>query len=188
MSHSFRFYPGEYRLRPACAKWEANACAALRRAVFCDEQEIFADDDADAIDAGALHIAALSYVLAQPEQVVGTVRIHALAADVWMGSRLAVRRDYRSEHALGHKLIRHAVQLARARGCTQFLAQVQWKNVSLFQHLHWRIVEAIEVHGLPHFLMQADLDFYPPAPSDELVLLSQSHVAKLHPVPALEAA
>lgn len=188
MSQSFRFYPGEYRIRPARDNWELNACTALRRAVFCREQEIFEDDDADAIDTDALHIAALSYMFAQPEQVVGTVRIHEVEPDTWMGSRLAVHRDYRSEHALGHKLIQHAVQLARARGCKQFLAHVQWKNIALFQRLHWQTIAPINIYGLPHFLMQADLNFYLPAPSDEMTLLSMTHAAKLHPVPALEAA
>ncbi|MET0379323.1 MAG: MSMEG_0567/Sll0786 family nitrogen starvation N-acetyltransferase, partial [Spongiibacteraceae bacterium] len=133
---SFRFYPGEYRIRPVNADWELQGCAALRRAVFCDEQGLFQDDDSDAIDPNALHIAALGCVLAQPEQVVGTVRIHesqpGIQPGVWMGSRLAVHNDFRCDHALGHKLIRHAVRLAHARGCHQFFAHVQIKNAPLF--------------------------------------------------------
>ena len=188
MSQSFRFYPGEYRIRPAAAGWEARACAALRRSVFCGEQKIFDTDDGDAVDAGATHIAALSYMFAQPEQVVGTVRIHALDAGVWMGSRLAVQHDYRGEHALGHKLIQHAVQLARARGCTQFLAHVQWQNVALFERLHWHSIDSVELHGRPHVLMQADLAFYPPAPREEVALLTATRAARPRAVPALEAA
>jgi hypothetical protein len=38
---------------------------------------------------------------------------------------------------------------------------VQLQNVRFFQRLHWDSLETIELHGLPHHLMQADLSHYP---------------------------
>lgn len=185
---SFRFYPGEYRIRPLQADWERRACAALRRAVFCDEQRIFERDDGDAADTRALHIAAFGCVLSQPEHVVGTVRILEADGRTWFGSRLAVHGDFRCNHALGHQLIRHAVRLARARGCEQFLAHVQLKNAALFQRLHWHALETLDIYGQPHLLMQADLDFYPPAVREEIALYPQTRSERLRALPVLEAA
>lgn len=185
---AFRFYPGEYRIRPLQADWERRACAALRRAVFCDEQRIFDGDDGDHADARALHIAAFGCVLSQPEQVVGTVRIHAEANGVWIGSRLAVHGDFRCSHALGHQLIRHAVRLAHAHGCRQFLAHVQLRNVALFERLHWHAIDTRDIYGQPHRLMQADLGFYPPATREEIVLYPRLRSDRLRALPALEAA
>jgi putative N-acetyltransferase (TIGR04045 family) len=184
---AFRFYPGEYRIRPVRAAWELRACAALRRDVFCDEQKLF-DDDADTLDQRALHIAAIACVLSQPEQVVGTVRIHEAAAGIWFGSRLAVHSDFRCGHALGHKLIRHAVSTAHAHGAREFFAHVQVQNAPLFQRLHWRALATQEIYGQPHVLMAADLDFYPPAAREEIALYAPSRASRQPALTALEAA
>lgn len=170
MTPPFRFNPGEFRLKPATERWEQLGCAALRRAVFCIEQGLFDGDDRDAADAGALSIAALVCLIGQPEQVVGTVRIHETEPGVWQGSRLAVHADYRSGTALGPHLIRHAVGSARARGCRRFLAQVQVQNAALFKRLHWQVLEPVSVCGRPHLLMEADLTHYPPCARDEVCL------------------
>lgn len=187
MSQAFCFSPGEYRIRPAQTTWERHACSALRRAVFCDEQQLF-EDDSDAIDASAQHLSALTCLLGEPEQVVGTVRIDEREAGVWFGSRLAVQRDYRCGFSLGKYLIRHAVTVARAQGATAFYAHVQQQNVPLFQRMHWLALKALELHGQPHQLMRADLDFYPPAAHREITLYLPSRTQRLQPLPLLEAA
>jgi putative N-acetyltransferase (TIGR04045 family) len=170
MTPPFRFLPGEYIIKHVDAGWEKAGCAALRRAVFCDEQKIFDRDDTDAVDAVALTIAAITCVIAQPEQVVGTVRIHEASPGLWFGSRLAVHRDYRHASALGRYLIEHAVCTAHARGCRQFHAHVQLQNEALFQRLHWHTLDYVEVCGQRHALMQADLDFYAPRHEDEICI------------------
>jgi len=91
----FAFLPVDYRVRVATEDWERRQCARLRRAVFCDEQKLFAGDDRDERDAVALPIAASYCVLGAPEEVVGTVRIFELEPGVWQGSRLAVHADFR---------------------------------------------------------------------------------------------
>jgi putative N-acetyltransferase (TIGR04045 family) len=74
--------------------------------------------------------------------------------------------------ALGAALIRLAVSSAHARGCRRFLAHVQSQNALLFQRLHWRTLEIIELHGRPHHRMEADLDSYPPFAAPETGFLT----------------
>ena len=49
-----------------------------------------------------------------------------------------------------------------AWGCKRFLATVQAANARYFEHHHFRRLEALELLGRPHFLMQAELERYPP--------------------------
>jgi putative N-acetyltransferase (TIGR04045 family) len=73
---------------------------------------------------------------------------------------------------LGTALIRLAVSSAHARGCTKFLAHVQSQNALLFRRLHWRTLDVIDLHGLPHHFMEADLRFYPPFRTPEAGFLA----------------
>ena len=158
------YRPSHFRVKYATSAWERRACAALRRQVFCTEQAIFEGDDRDAIDGYAIPICALSTLAGDADAVVGTVRIHEVAErpGEWWGSRLAVAQAFRGTAALGAGLIQVAVSSAHARGCTRFLAHVQDRNVPLFQALHWASLDAVELHGRLHHLMQADLTAYPP--------------------------
>jgi len=112
----------------------------------------------------------------------GVVRIDERAPGVWYGSRLGVREDFRSlrhlspavaarNHqpvyrglgALGAGLIFKAVSTAHALGCLEFLATVQHQNARFFQRLHWEPIEELELHGMQHVKMRADLNHYRPA-------------------------
>jgi putative N-acetyltransferase (TIGR04045 family) len=171
------FVPTNYRIKHVTDHWERRACIELRRAVFCDEQGLFDGSDVDAIDETAIPIAAIACAAEIPERIIGTVRIHESAPEVWYGSRLAVHADFRSIASLGKELIRHAVCTAHARGCRRFLAHVQQQNISLFKHLHWTLLETICVHDRPHGLMQADLAFYPPRHENEIALVNAVRAA-----------
>ncbi len=182
-----RFVPAQFALRVARADWEIAGCLALRRAVFCAEQGIFAGDDGDAVDPRATMLAAIGLVAGMADTVVGTVRVHEAEAHeaeahqaeagVWFGSRLAVQRDARRLVGLGTGLIRLAVGTARARGCRVFLAHVQQANVALFESLHWRALGPVALHGRPHQLMRADLEHYPPIADGDLAVLRPVPVA-----------
>ena len=89
------FLPSQYQVKFATEAWEHRAAAALRRAVFCEEQRVFADDDRDGIDDIAIPIVAISSLAVALDEVVGTVRIHEAEPGVWWGSRLAVAASYR---------------------------------------------------------------------------------------------
>ena len=71
-------------------------------------------------------------------------------------------RDFRQVGRLGTELIRLAVSTANARGCQTFLAHVQMQNVPLFRRLHWQVLDEVDLHGVRHARMQADLAAYPP--------------------------
>lgn len=163
---STAYSPTEFLVREACQDWERREAYALRRAVFCFEQGIFTGDDRDTVDDAARLLVAMSCSGGMPDQVVGTVRIHrstqANSPGVWWGSRLAVHPSFRSQGHLGCTLIRLAVGLANAQGCTQFLAHVQAQNVALFRKQHWHERAELLVRGRPHSEMQANLSVYPP--------------------------
>ena len=120
------------------------------------------------------------------DAVVGVVRIDEREPGVWYGSRLGVAADFRSvkkisprrglarnhqpifrglRRAWGAGLIYKAVSTAHALGCQEFLATVQHQNARFFQRLHWEPLEELELFGLRHVKMRADLDYYHPAES-----------------------
>jgi hypothetical protein len=39
---------------------------------------------------------------------------------------------------------------------------VQLPNVRFFQRLHWTSLDSLEIQGVPHHLMEADLAYYLP--------------------------
>jgi putative N-acetyltransferase (TIGR04045 family) len=151
-----------FRLKAATERWESEGAAALRRRVFCDEQQIFRDHDRDAIDDTAVHLVALSTMAVLTDEVVGTVRIHEAEPGVWYGSRLAVDMRYRRVGALGAALVRLAVASARSLGCARFYAHIQPQNEAMFRRLAWERISEVELHGRPHVFMQADLAAYLP--------------------------
>ena len=156
------FIASDFQVKAATELWEQRGAAALRHEVFCREQGLFHGDDRDDVDALAIPLVAISLLGVAAGDVVGTVRIHQPEPGLWWGSRLAVAAEYRRSGALGTALIRLAVSSAHARGCRTFLAHVQIQNVPLFQRLHWTSLEEMEIHGLVHHRMRADLDKYPP--------------------------
>ncbi len=166
------FLPSEYRVKFATEAWEDREAAALRRQVFCKEQNIFSGDDRDAIDKVAITVVAISSFAVVTQEVVGTVRIHEAEPGIWWGSRLAVAADYRRISALGTSLIRLAVSSAHARGCKRFYAHVQAQNAPLFWRVGWNTIEEIVLHGRAHHFMEADLKRYPPIMDAETGFLS----------------
>lgn len=171
------FFANEYLIKFVTQDWERQQMLALRRAVFCEEQGIFAGDDVDDIDRIATPIVAIACLAGLPDRVVGTVRIHQDPSGAWWGSRLAVDQDYRKQGHLGAALIRLAVSSAHAQGCQTFLAQVQSRNQLLFRRLHWQPLREISVHGRPHYLMQADLAWYPPYENGNTGFIATSRLA-----------
>lgn len=161
--------------------WERQAYHALRRAIFCEEQEIFEGDDRDEHDPDALPIVAVRNCMGVGDEVVGVVRIDERAPGVWWGSRLGVAEPFRSltdftahnvfdgdpplrYSSVGAALIYKAVSSAHAFGCRRFYAHVQRQNVPFFRRLHWDSFEEVTLHGRLHHKMEADLSHYPPSP------------------------
>ena len=152
----------------------------LRSAIFCQEQHLFEDCDRDEKDAIAYPIAALSHDarLASgvnggvASGVVGVVRILEESPRVWYGGRLGVHPECRRHNQIGKGLIWKAVTTAHGWGCDRFLATVQIQNVRFFERLHWQSLKELEIRGVSHHLMEADLSYYAPALERRPVVLA----------------
>jgi putative N-acetyltransferase (TIGR04045 family) len=149
-----------YLFKLAHSQSEITGYYALRRKIFVEEQALFLSDDIDALDAIAHPIIAIE-AEAPALEVLGVVRIYEPEPRLWYGGRLGTHPDRRKGWYLGKGLITKAVTTANAWGCDRFLATVQIQNVRFFQRLHWDSLEQIEIRGITHHLMQADLDYYP---------------------------
>jgi putative N-acetyltransferase (TIGR04045 family) len=149
-----------YHFKLAHTQAEIDTYYQLRHQIFVEEQGLFADHDRDALDAIAYPIIAVE-AEAPALEVLGVVRIYESESRLWYGGRLGTHPDRRKGWYIGKGLITKAVTTANAWGCDRFLATVQIQNVRFFQRLHWDSLEQIEIRGITHHLMQADLDYYP---------------------------
>ena len=161
-----------FTIKWATLEWEKNQALELRRQVFCVEQGLFDQHDLDEIDVHAQCLVAVANHGGWPDKVVGTVRIHLYQDDgchkkVWWGSKLAVEKSMRHRSGIGAALIKLAVGSAHGLGCTQFLAQVQKQNETLFNRLSWQSHYDLQVRNRPHVMMKADLNRYPPIQQPE---------------------
>jgi putative N-acetyltransferase (TIGR04045 family) len=135
---------------------------SLRQAIFCEEQRLFDQDDADSLDGVSYPIVALDHEAEPDNRVVGVVRIYEQSPRLWYGGRLGVHPNYRRVGRIGKGLIQKAVTTANTWGCDRFLATVQEQNVRFFQRLHWDSLEEMVLCDRLHHLMAADLGYYPP--------------------------
>ena len=130
---------------------EREACYAIRRQVFVEEQKLFDADDRDEHDAHAIHYAAL-----QHDEIIGTVRIYCDPDGIWWGGRLAVLKRYRGR--AGRLLIQACVERVRSEGATHFRAFIQQDNIAFFKTLNWVAIGVLTlIRNRPHQLMEAVL-------------------------------
>lgn len=142
---------------------DLRAYFALRKAIFCQEQQMFSGIDIDDTDRTAYPIVARVNGTAGSDQIVGVVRIYETQPGWWYGGRLGVHPDHRRHCQIGRGLIHKAVTTANSWGCTRFRATVQMQNVRFFARLHWHSLEEVTLCGRLHHLMEADLAYYPPS-------------------------
>ncbi|MBW0103805.1 GNAT family N-acetyltransferase [Pseudonocardia sp. KRD-291] len=138
------------------------AYRSLRRAVFVDEQGLFAghagaDHDDHDDDPRALVLLAHDH----DGELLGGVRLapaDAATADLgwWCGSRLVVAPGARRRAGarVGAALIRAACARAEAAGVLRFEADVQPANESLFRRLGWHRIRDTTAAGRPHVRMR----------------------------------
>ncbi len=163
------FLAGDLLVKPAEHPWERQHYYALRRAVFSEEQQLMAQDK-DANDFQAIPIVAVAHQCGMPERVIGAVRVYQTQPGTWYGGRLCVEHQYRRQGMIGKALVNEAVCQAIDLGCQRFLATVQQANESYFHSLHWDTLQAMDLLGRPHCLMQARLDCYPFMPRQSALL------------------
>lgn len=151
-----------YQFKLAQTPSEMAAYFDLRHQIFVEEQGLFGESDLDALDAIAYPIIALN---PKVSHILGVVRIYESQPQLWYGGRLGTHPEYRKGWKIGKGLIDKAVTTANTWGCDRFLATVQVQNVRFFQRLHWESQEELNIQGIPHHLMEADLSYYPPDPA-----------------------
>ena len=176
------FQPQDFIFKIARTDEDLEGFFALRRRIFCEEQAVFESDDRDLTDENMLPIVCKPLIAGMEDNVIGVVRIDEREPGIWYGSRLGVAPEFRRVRrlspgvaarnhqpcyaglgAIGASLIYKAVSTANAIGCHEFLATVQHQNAKFFTRLHWQSLKEIEIHGLKHIKMRADLDHYLPA-------------------------
>ena len=176
------FQPCDFTYKFAETSAELKNFHRLRRQVFCEEQKVFDETDHDRYDRGMIPIICTSLIVGMEDRVVGAVRIDEREPGRWWGSRLCVHPDFRklrcispgvsvrnrqpsfyAKRSVGAGLIFKAVSTAHALGCTRFFAHVQKQNAVFFRRLHWKVLEELDLHGIAHVKMEADLRYYPPA-------------------------
>lgn len=141
--------PDRLDCHPVTWPTELAAHHAVRRAVFVEEQGLFADDR-DEHDAEPTTVHVLGLVDGEP---AGTVRLYPTGGTRWKGDRLAVLPAYRRA-GLGAPLVRLAVSTAGSLGGTRMDAMVQAVNTDFFLELGWTKVGGVVDHvGVPHQAM-----------------------------------
>ena len=137
----------DVRVRLCSSEPQRAAHHAVRRAVFVDEQDMFAGDDRDERDA---RITTLHAIGIAEGRIAGAVRLYPIGGGDWKGDRLAVLPEAR-HGALGAQLVRFAVATAAKRGGARMLAMIQLPNVAFFESLGWeRNGDTVAFHGRPH--------------------------------------
>jgi putative N-acetyltransferase (TIGR04045 family) len=133
-------------VRVAVTGEDVAAHHAVRHEVFVREQGIFAVDDRDAWDEGAVKVVARA-----GGRVLGAVRLYPLdEAGLWKGDRLAVLPEGRRLR-IGAPLVRFAVATAGERGGARMIALIQARNVPFFRHLGWsNLGDETDYRGATH--------------------------------------
>lgn len=123
--------------------------AAIRHAVFTQEQGIDAALDADGADAEALHVLARNRL----GQAVGTGRLlrgEGAGGRVGRIGRMAVIAPLRGS-AVGRRLLDALVQAARSRGDREVMLHAQASAVGFYRRLGWQPRgEAFAEAGIEH--------------------------------------
>jgi len=128
-----------------------DACLALRRTVFCDEQGVSEGLEFDGCDAEALHLACLL-----DDHVVGTLRLVCQGDQARLG-RMAVRADCRRA-GIGRRLVQAASDLLVERGCTRIVLHAQVRALGFYEALGFRARgERFTEAAIEHVFMDRDL-------------------------------
>ncbi len=143
--------PTALEIRPVARNGERDAALALRHRVFCEEQGVALDLEADGRDGEALHVVAVS-----DGAVVGTCRL-VFDGDTAKLGRMAVEPGARGR-GIGAALLAGAEREARAVGAQRIALHAQAGARDLYAR--GGFVERGEIFveaGIEHVLMEKRL-------------------------------
>ena len=125
-----------------------NLGLALRRRVFVHEQHVPPELEFDEYDLSATHIVAVL-----DGDVVGCLRIVFLDEHAKFG-RVVVAASARGR-GIASAMMRHAMEVARARGETRFYLTAQSDKLALYEKLGFvAFGDEFDDAGMPHFAMK----------------------------------
>jgi predicted GNAT family N-acyltransferase len=120
----------------------------LRHQVFVLEQHVPIEEEADVADLTCTHVVAIA-----EGWVVGALRILWLGEHVKIG-RVAVAPTARGR-GIATRMMRYAMDLARARGETKFYLTAQIDKLALYEKLGFVAYgDEFEDGGMPHLAMK----------------------------------
>jgi predicted GNAT family N-acyltransferase len=138
-------------IRLVAGNGERDAALALRHRVFCEEQGVALDLEADGRDGEALHVVAVS-----DGAVVGTCRLVLAGRTANLG-RMAVEPEARGR-GIGAALLAGAEREARAAGASRIALNAQAHARELYARGGFaERGEAFEEAGIAHVLMEKRL-------------------------------
>jgi predicted GNAT family N-acyltransferase len=138
-------------IRLVAGNGERDAALALRHRVFCEEQGVALDLEADGRDGEALHVVAGS-----EGAVVGTCRLVLAGRTAKLG-RMAVEPEARGR-GIGAALLAGAEREARAAGASRIALNAQAHARELYARGGFaERGEAFEEAGIAHVLMEKRL-------------------------------
>ena len=143
--------PTALEIRPVARNGERDAALALRHRVFCEEQGVARDLEADGRDGEALHVVAVS-----DGAVVGTCRL-VFDGDTAKLGRMAVEPEARGR-GIGAALLAGAEREARAAGAQRIALHAQARARELYARGGFAERGEIFVEaGIEHVLMEKRL-------------------------------
>jgi predicted GNAT family N-acyltransferase len=142
----------ELIVRTAASPADRDACFAIRKAVFVDEQGVPAEVELDEHDAAATHLLALA-----GNRPVGTMRWRIVAPGVAKLERVAVLRDARGLGA-GAALMSEALRQLAAAGPAQAVLHAQTSARGFYERLGFAVEGApFDEEGIEHVRMRLAL-------------------------------
>lgn len=124
------------------ADWNSTpALRSIRQTVFIDEQQVPAELEWDADDAGATH-----FLLTLDQQPVGTARL----LDSGRIGRVALLVSARGQ-GLGHVLMRAVMEHAQSAGMTSLTLSAQTHALEFYRQLGFETCSEVYLDaGIPH--------------------------------------
>ncbi|MEL6188459.1 MAG: GNAT family N-acetyltransferase [Myxococcota bacterium] len=130
-----------------------DACLALRRAVFVDEQGVPEELEIDGWDPECLHVAARD----ERGRVVGTARLRAVGGKVAKAERVCVDHAWRS-HGVGGALMEALENQAVSEGYEEILLAAQANVIPFYTRRGYAKEGDLFVEGgLDHMYMRKRL-------------------------------
>jgi predicted GNAT family N-acyltransferase len=130
---------------------DLEACLALRRVVFIEEQAVPEDLEVDGLDESAVHL--LAVLDGRP---VGTARLLVERDHAKIG-RVAVLREARGQ-GIGAALMAEAVAALRRRGVREAHLGAQVHALAFYERLGWEAHgPEFDDAGIPHRAMRMAL-------------------------------